>query len=781
MMLAPRIGSATRVAAVTADFGGPIASGDPGGPVEVVRLASGEPLVPADLLTPPFREEGRGLLRDLAALLLDRHLRRLARMRNPVDLRLGRLLARLDEMSGCVALGFARLADYAAERLGVPARRARDLVTLARGLAPLPRLAAAFEAGDVSRSQVRLLLRVATPDTESTWLARARALNVRLLDREVRAALAAADAPRDTDTGATTDARAAADADSAIDDDDAPPGEWVDLPVPRRLGPLWDRAVELARRASGSSDPVWSCIEIIAADFLSGVPDLAALLAHDPGPPASPGDADPDEAVDDADPRPPAERDDTDLFEEVIRSLEEDSGARRWSPAPERLSIVLPESADPRPDDTPRAIDRRLRELVGLRQNIAWHQGRLLRVFVGRRLYRELGFLSFSRYCRERAGLGVRRAWDLIALERRLWLLPRIADAYRSGALSWVRAAAISRVATEATEDAWLRLAQSVTVRRLAEEVSLAQQQDDALLSDGEVAAADSSAPRGLAGPGPAGPPGLDAEGRVQLLAPAAREKVGSQMDADSRAAAAAPIGAASPASASAASDDPGVQTSVAADGWTRLRFWAPQDIAALWHQAMRAAQALLSAERISSPGADAVPDPAPDAASDPASDPASDAEPDTGRDAAPPPDWLCAERILSAFIDSWSVRADPTWRRHHRIFERDAWRCRVPGCTSRRNLQVHHVVFRSQGGDDEDANLAVLCAAHHLQGIHRGRVRCHALPGGLLAWEFAPDPHDEPLARFVEDVEWTAARASVAACASAAADVSAAAHATVA
>ena len=49
---------------------------------------------------------------------------------------------------------------------------------------------------------------------------------------------------------------------------------------------------------------------------------------------------------------------------------------------------------------------------------------------------------------------------------------------------------------------------------------------------------------------------------------------------------------------------------------------------------------------------------------------------------------------------------------------------------------------------EDVDANLAVLCAAHHLQGIHRGRVRCHALPGGLLAWEFAPDTQDEPLAR---------------------------------
>ena len=754
MMLAPRIVSATRVAAVTtaasaadasaADRPGAGEDDCRGGPVEVVRLAPGESLVPADLLTPPFREEGRGLLRDLAALLLDRHLRRLARMRNPVDLRLGRLLWHLDRASGCVTLGFARLADYAAERLGLPARRARDLVTLARGLAPLPCLTAAFEAGDVSRSQVHLLLRVATPDTESTWLARARSLNVRLLDREVRAALAdgaALDAA--TPDGAASDVAtrftAAPSDDASATDDDPPPGEWVDIPVPRRLRPLWDQAIELARRTSGAPDPPWSCVEIMAADFLAGVPDLASLLARETAPDAPVPDftapdptatdlAAPDPgalysvAPDAAVPLHGADRDDTDLFEEVIRSLEEDSGARRAAPVLEGLAVLLPESAEPRPDDTPRALDRRLRELVALRQNIAWHQGRLLRVFVDRRLYRELGFLSLSRYCRERAGLGVRRAWDLIALERRLWLLPRIADAYRSGALSWVRAAAIARVATERTEDAWLRLAQSVTVRRLAEEVALVQQDD---------------------GPptfGQAAPPGLDADGRVQLSVPAARAGIAPVPESGAPLESAPPSDSALPPHAAGA----GVQTSVAADGWTRLRFWAPQDIAALWHQAMRAARAILAAEddRSAVAGAPAA---------------------NTDHAGAPPPDWRCAERILTAFIDSWSVRADPTWRRHHRIFERDAWRCRVPGCSSRRNLQVHHVVFRSQGGSDEDANLAVLCAAHHLQGIHRGRVRCHPLPGGLLAWEFAPDLHEEPLARFVEDVEWTAARASVA------------------
>jgi hypothetical protein len=114
--------------------------------------------------------------------------------------------------------------------------------------------------------------------------------------------------------------------------------------------------------------------------------------------------------------------------------------------------------------------------------------------------------------------------------------------------------------------------------------------------------------------------------------------------------------------------------------------------------------------------------------------------------------------------MDTWGVRADPAWRRRYRIFERDGWRCRVPGCTSRRHLQVHHIDFRSHGGTDDDANLAVLCAAHHLQGIHRNRLRCHALPDGLLAWEFGPDPVRGPFTRYVEDVLWSAARAAVSA-----------------
>jgi hypothetical protein len=158
------------------------------------------------------------------------------------------------------------------------------------------------------------------------------------------------------------------------------------------------------------------------------------------------------------------------------------------------------------PQDYCRSSNHLLRELLKVRQNLAWHQGRLLRTFANYRLHRALGFASFSRYCRENLGMSVRRARRLIALERRLIELPRLARAYRDGRLSWVKASEIARVADESTEKTWIHFAGSVTVRRLREEVALAL----ADLDDPDLA---SHARRGL-------PRGLTADGQVQLCAP---------------------------------------------------------------------------------------------------------------------------------------------------------------------------------------------------------------------------------------------------------------------
>jgi hypothetical protein len=101
---------------------------------------------------------------------------------------------------------------------------------------------------------------------------------------------------------------------------------------------------------------------------------------------------------------------------------------------------------------------------------------------------------------------------------------------------------------------------------------------------------------------------------------------------------------------------------------------------------------------------------------------------------------------------ESWAGGWRPGIRvipREHQVFERDGWRCTVPGCTSYRNLHDHHIVFRSAGGSDELANRTTLCAWHHLRGVHAARVRCTGrAPGGLI-FELGLRAGREPLLRY--------------------------------
>ena len=75
---------------------------------------------------------------------------------------------------------------------------------------------------------------------------------------------------------------------------------------------------------------------------------------------------------------------------------------------------------------------------------------------------------------------------------------------------------------------------------------------------------------------------------------------------------------------------------------------------------------------------------------------------------------------------------------RDYADFARDGFRCTVPGCTARRNLHSHHIRFRSHGGEDEPANRTALCAFHHQQGVHAGRVRSAGRAPRELVFETA-------------------------------------------
>jgi hypothetical protein len=92
-------------------------------------------------------------------------------------------------------------------------------------------------------------------------------------------------------------------------------------------------------------------------------------------------------------------------------------------------------------------------------------------------------------------------------------------------------------------------------------------------------------------------------------------------------------------------------------------------------------------------------------------------------------------EAMFDHCIETWRARPGRL-PPEHRVFERDGWRCTVPGCTSHRNLHAHHVVFRSAGGGNEAANLTTLCAFHHQRGVHGGVIGISGRAPGALLFE---------------------------------------------
>lgn len=49
-------------------------------------------------------------------------------------------------------------------------------------------------------------------------------------------------------------------------------------------------------------------------------------------------------------------------------------------------------------------------------------------------------------------------------------------------------------------------------------------------------------------------------------------------------------------------------------------------------------------------------------------------------------------------------------------VYDRDGWRC--VSCTRRDGLSAHHIIYRSQGGDDALDNLVSLCTNCH-RAVH--------------------------------------------------------------
>lgn len=109
-------------------------------------------------------------------------------------------------------------------------------------------------------------------------------------------------------------------------------------------------------------------------------------------------------------------------------------------------------------------------------------------------------------------------------------------------------------------------------------------------------------------------------------------------------------------------------------------------------------------------------------------------------------PTWFCVLSLLREALSVWNEHDPDTIPTQVRILQRDGYLCQAPGCSSRRQLEVHHVVFRSRGGTNQGANLITLCHAHHAHMLHRGRIAVSGVAPNDLRWEMGLEKGQRPL-----------------------------------
>ncbi len=510
-------------------------------------------------------------------------------------------------------LGYARLSDYACERLGQSARTVQDWAHVGHALEYFTPLAKALESGALPWTKVRLLTRLRHLSDVEAWLPRARCMTASDLAREVRRC-----DQRSTEAGWT----------------EVGPYEGPIRGVQIRCTPLvrrrWSYVLRLAYRVVGNRIRECDVAEMVAAEVLSALPLEDVARIPEPGEPdLEPADAAPT-LDDDVEPDAPA------------------SGQLD----PLRIAALVDGVADAEAPD----LDRRLRALLALERRHEATLGPLLMAVVRRGIPRALGFATLDVWAHDRLGMDGAKLRALLRIERAAAGWSGLERAYRSGAISWVAAQALVPLALTDSVDRfshqWAAHAAHVTVRRLRDDIERAL---DLSQSDSETFARTG---------------GLPAEGEATASpSPSPSPEIGAPLI--------------------------GPQTTAATEPETE------QVIVGGPVAQIRLFEAVLNSVRRRLPPRD-------------------------GRQATA---GEALDAMIDHVIDAWDQK--PSRRRA--IFERDGWRCAVPGCTSQRNLHEHHVAFRSHGGGDEPENRVTLCAWHHLRGVHAGVLRIRGTaPDGL-------------------------------------------------
>jgi hypothetical protein len=380
-------------------------------------------------------------------LALDRTLAALCRGRGPLRAVLARVAARLVATRAWEVIGSARLSDYAAERLGVSARWVCDLALVGEAFRVHRPLEEALATGTLGWTKVRLLARLPRGEDIAEWIARARRHTAEQLSKQVRA----------VDLGSLEG--------GALEEEAV--GGVFEVRCRPDVRWKWHGAKGVASRVAGHAVPSSEAAEMIAAEVLSAWPvgDVWEQACDEAG--ASwkrPSDFVGDTLAPDAD-----------------EAAEQRSGPADRAPwqgygALEPFLVGL--------DDADAfALDDRLRRALSMEQRLEARLGPLLARVWSRWLHRALGYRTREAYVRERLGMDPTRARALVRLEHAAAASEPFARAYRSGALTWVKADLLVPLVKADPLGRfmadWVAWARQVTVRRLREDVEWALALED--------------------------------------------------------------------------------------------------------------------------------------------------------------------------------------------------------------------------------------------------------------------------------------------------------------
>ncbi len=459
--------------------------------------------------------------RNTTAILLDWNLRRLSQGRAVIDLRMGEFLVKFRKRHP-EKLGYVHLPDYTREEMGIPWRSASQLVSNWTSLESLPHLRQAHREGKISKSKLRWLLRVITPQNEEAWIERASKLSVRALEDEVRAN----EARRNGEGAGGNESSSLGESDgkcvpvagssgSGVEEECS--GYLMSLETTPERAAAWDFALEHFRGHEGGNFSTAFFIEALLAEFCSAVPlptddnlsdklysgaggSIAGNTANleNPDKPTNPvNPAAPDKPVGPSStaitpPLPGGANclritgtEDDDFFFSNTNNKELDEEREKWRALRRDLeevtkiweflswtpvTVEAPPEWDYMPEDA-RALADMIKELVVMRQSVGFYMGRLLRTMENLHLYSDLQFASFNHYVVERLGISMRTARNLIKLVREFLSLPLLEKAFKDGVLTQERALLLLKVVAGKTEREWLKYGTEVPVLDLEREV----------------------------------------------------------------------------------------------------------------------------------------------------------------------------------------------------------------------------------------------------------------------------------------------------------------------